>query len=155
MKIPVIFLALNLLPAITTLAQTIPNPNAERDIRAVKEYLIGLTTDQPEAEYTAPGLSASRQALRPGGFMNPLYLFESAQSVIEMGENAGVWVGLRGTWMATDANQKTVRLPFRHLARLEGGRIAELHTARGENGEGFGWWREPLFSDGAVSLVRP
>ncbi len=171
MKTTVISLALGLLTATTALAQsqanlTRPNPNANRDIRVVTQFLASLTEDQPNYAYTAHGAVVKADEtftavndLRPApvrpprGFTNVHYHFKSAESVVATGENAGVWVGLWGTWTGTDANQKTLRLPFRHLARLEAGRIVELHTARGEDGEGRGWWREPLFGDGSIRLV--
>lgn len=168
MKTTLVFLGL--LATATALAQsqpgfTQPNPNAERDIRVVTDYLTNLTEDQPAYAYTAHGTALKANEIltaanddrapkpRPDGFTNRRYDFEYAQSVVATGEHPGVWVGLWGTWTATDANQRTVRLPFRHLARLDAGRIVEIHTARGEDGEEGGWWREPLFGKGPVSLV--
>lgn len=164
MKTNLLFLALGLLETPVALAQLSPNANAERDIRVVTEYLTNLTEDTPERTYTAHGevvqadetltaAIASSVGRRANGFTNKRYELKSAQSVVATGENAGVQVGLWGTWTATDANQKTVRLPFRHLVRLEAGRIVELHTARGQNGDGGGWWCRPLFGNGTVRMI--
>lgn len=165
MKTTPLFLALGLLVPPVALAQLSPNPNAQRDIRTVKDYLTTLREDQPTYAYTAHGQVARRgenltandrhftpeRSLR--GFVRKQYRFESAQSVVARGQNAGVWVGLRGTWIGSDDAGRVVRLPFRHLARLEDGRIVELHTARGADGEAGGWWRKPLFGNGPVSLI--
>jgi hypothetical protein len=166
MKTTPFFFALGLLTS-PAVAQLSPNPNAQRDIRAVQDYLTTLREDQPAYAYTAHGQVATDvgescdaheyflpvRERNPRGFTNKRYQFEATQSVVAAGQYAGVWVGLRGTWSATADDGQTVRLPFRHLARLEGGRIVELHTARGTDGEAGGWWNEPLFGDGPVRLL--
>jgi hypothetical protein len=166
MKTNLFFLAFGLLTIPVAQAQFSPNPTANRDIRLVKEFLTSQAENQAGYAYTAPGavggatepLAALGNRLpapagQPGGFTNKQYRFEAAESVIAGGSTPGVWVGLRGTWTATDAQGHRVRVPFRHLARLEAGRIVELHTARGEDGDRGGWWRRPLFGTGDVCLA--
>ncbi len=147
-----------LVRAVTALARSRTNPHAAEDIRQANTFLNALANGNLETvrRALAPGFTACEptfvgtQSLET--FLNAWVLHRrqvarehfqvvtAAAVLVTESDHPGVWVYQQGTWTTSDQNlaYPSRPLPFRHMARLIDGKIAQTYTSYGA---------DPLFDD--------